>query len=75
MYENEMKEQCEMSMHRRNTHAVEEKIKELDLMIREQNVRINSLNDYISTLDSKFNQLELRMNIEKIKSFGTGPTE
>lgn len=72
--EHERKQQTQVLLNRRNTETVELKIRELDNTIREQQQQINNLNNYISTLDMKFNQLEQRLNIDKIMKMGNGPT-
>lgn len=63
-----------MQMHMRNTKMVEDKLKELDNSFREQQQQIKNLNNYIASLEMKFNQLEQRLNIDKIMKVGTGPT-
>lgn len=67
-----MDECAQNEVNRRNTDTIREKIKEQDILIREQQIRIDGLLSLVSTLDQRFNQLESRLNIERAKSFGTG---
>ena len=72
-YEN--KQAVQGILNKRNTETVEQKLKEMDATIREQEIRINQLNSTMSTMFQRMDQLEQRMNIEKIRSMGTGPSE
>lgn len=64
----------EVTMHRRNTNAIEEQIKVMDKMIRDQEIRINSLNDYMATMSQRMTVLETRLNMERINKMGSGPS-
>ena len=70
-----LKEQAEEKVSRRNAESIKLKLEQQDQMIREQEVRLNALNAALSTMQARINQLEQRQNIEKFKSFGTGPSE
>jgi len=65
----------EEKVSRRNAETIKLKLEQQDQMLREQEIRINQLNSTMSTLYQRMDQLEQRMNIEKIRSMGTGPSE
>jgi hypothetical protein len=67
-------EEEKMTMHRRNTQSVELKLKEIDNLYREQQQQIVNLNNYVATLEMRFNHLEQRMTLEKVMKYGTGPS-
>ena len=70
----EAKQANQATLNKRNTETVELKLKEMDATIREQEVRINQLNATMSTMYQRMDQLEQRLNMEKIMSMGTGPS-
>lgn len=68
------KEQIEEKVSRRNAESIKVRLEQQDQLFREQMIKINLLNDALSTMQHRLNILEQRINLEKIKTLGTGPS-
>jgi len=59
---------------RRNQAAVEQQLRELDIIVRDQQIRINGLINSISTLCKRIEELEQTVALLRINKIGNGPT-
>ncbi len=59
-------------LNRRNTESVEQAIKDMYSKIEEQQTRINGLNNAMSTMMDRMNQIEQMVHSQKIQLTGTG---
>ena len=62
------------TLNRRNTETVQAKLIEQDAMIREQEIRINSMYSALSSMSEKLNALEMIVQIQKVRMAGSGPS-
>ena len=58
----------------RNTITIEQVLKDMDIKILSQQIRINGLNAAISTTNERINQLEQMVFLQKVQSTGRGPS-
>ena len=70
----EIKPEAQILLNRRNTEAAFNAIKEMDKKIREQQVRIDGLNNTISGFESRLAGVETYIQQQRIKNIGSGPT-
>ena len=61
-------------INRRNTETIEQKLKDMTVQILEQQIRINGLNNSMSSLMERQNSLERMVYDIKVKLTGTGAT-
>ena len=61
-------------LNRRNTAAVEQQLKELNEIVRAQQIRIDGLVASMSTLQGRLNQQEQTIAMLRARLTGTGPT-
>ena len=61
-------------LNRRNTETVQQKLIEQDIMLREQEIRINTLQQTISAMSERMNALENMVLIQKVKMASSGPS-
>ena len=61
-------------INRRNTETIEQKLKDMTIQILEQQIRIDGLNNSMSSLMERQNSLERMVYDIKIKLTGTGAT-
>ena len=59
-------------LNKRNTETVQSKLIEQDKMIRDQEIRINSMHQALSSMSEKLNALEMIVQIQKVRMVGTG---
>ena len=59
---------------RRNTDSFEQQIKEVTAKMYTQQIQIDGLQNTISTLYARMNQLEQKLVLQKMQSMGTGPS-
>jgi uncharacterized coiled-coil protein SlyX len=59
---------------RRNTDSFEQQIKEVTAKMYAQQIQIDGLQNTISTLYARMNQLEQNLVLQKMQSMGTGPS-
>ena len=59
-------------LNRRNTETVELKLKELNLKVFDQQIKIDLLQTSLSSMSERLNALESMLLLFKAKSMGTG---
>lgn len=59
-------------LNRRNTETAEQAIKDMYIKIEEQQIRISGLNNTMSTIMDRINQIEQMVHSQKIQLTGTG---
>ena len=59
-------------INRRNTVTVELTLKNMSAQILSQQIRIDGLNNVMSTMSERINQLEHIILLQKVQSTGTG---
>jgi uncharacterized coiled-coil protein SlyX len=62
-------------LNRRNTAAVEQQLKELNDIVRAQQIRIDGLVALMSTTQERLNQQEQTVAMLRARLTGTGPTK
>ena len=67
-------EPVKLTMNERNTRTVEKKLIQMEDENRNLQIQIDGIKNYMSTLENKYNQLEHRLNLDKITSLGSGPS-
>lgn len=70
----EAKEIAIAQLNKRNTETVEAVLRTMQKEITELKIVISSLNDCIGGLIERQNQLEQKVNIQKVKLTGLGPS-
>ena len=70
----EKKQELQHTLNKRNTLVVEQQLKELDLLVRAQEKRIDGLMTLISTLANRLNTMEQQQRMQLVMAAGRGPT-
>jgi hypothetical protein len=63
-----------LELPRKNADSVMAALTSMTLKMEDQQIRIDGLNAFVSTLSNRLNALEQSLALEKAKAMGHGPT-